>query len=206
MKDKKNNIFSRIGAYIIDIVIVTLLCSLISNIRFLNPYYDEYTEASLKYSEYYSDYVNEKIELEEFNKKIEPITRDLYKYGTSNYIIALITIVGYFGVFQKYNNGQTIGKRILKLKVVSFEDKEVPLYLMILRIIPMVLIGYGGIFSLMTCILIPHLLTNNVELIISSMSIINTLLGFIDAEVAIVRKDKRALHDLLSKTKVIESN
>ena len=54
--------------------------------------------------------------------------------------------------------------------------------------------------GIIACIIFPHILASNVEIVISSISIINILLGFIDIEFALARKDKRSLHDLLSKT------
>ena len=204
MRDNINLIFPRIGAYVIDIIIVTILCNLISNIRFLNPSYDEFAATSEKYSDVYKDYIDGDIKIEEFNDKAESLTLKLYRYGTSNYVISLITLISYFGIFQKYNNGQTIGKKLMKIRVVGIDDGNVPIYMMILRILPMYIFGFNGMFCIIACIIFPHILASNVEIVISSISIINILLGFIDIEFALARKDKRSLHDLLSKTKVIE--
>ncbi len=204
MKENTNLIFPRIGAYVIDIIIVTILCNLISNIRFLNPHYDEFVATSEKYSEVYKDYIDGDIKIEEFNKSAESLTVKLYKYGTSNYVISLVTLIAYFGIFQKYNKGQTIGKKLMKVRVVGIDNENVPIHLMILRILPMYIFGFNGIFCIVACIIVPHIITSNLEIIISSISIINILLGFIDFEFALARKDKRSLHDLLSKTKVVE--
>ena len=204
MRENINLIFPRIGAYVIDIIIVTILCNLISNIRFLNPHYDEFVATSEKYSEVYKDYIDGDIKIEEFNKSAESLTVKLYRYGTSNYVISLVTLIAYFGIFQKYNKGQTIGKKLMKVRVVGIDNENVPIHLMILRILPMYIFGFNGIFCIVACIIVPHIITSNLEIIISSISIINILLGFIDFEFALARKDKRSLHDLLSKTKVVE--
>ena len=202
--DREKKLMPRVGAYIIDIMIISLLCSLICGIRFLNPSYDKYNEASITYSEYYNDYLNNKITINEFNDNIGEVTYNLYKYGTSNYVIALVVIIGYLGVFQKYNKGQTIGKKVMKLKVVSVNKKNVSLINFILRIIPMYILGYGGIFNIIACIFLPHFMSSVIlETWVTSVTIVNLLLALIDIEFAIIRNDRRTLHDLLTNTKLI---
>ena len=41
------------------------------------------------------------------------------KYSVSYNIVIIIGLFAYFGLFQKYNNGQTIGKKIMKIKRLS---------------------------------------------------------------------------------------
>lgn len=205
IKDSSTRIFPRFGAYVIDMFIIAILISLITSIRFLNPHYEEYQETYEKYSEYYTDYLNGSTTLEEYTNNTDDIMVNLYKYGFTNYIIALVVVIGYFVIFQKYNKGQTIGKKLFKLKVVSLENNDVAIDKYLLRIFPMYIISYGGIFSLIACILFPYILSVNVfAKWISAVTIANTLLGFIDAEFAIIRKDKRAFHDIISNTKVID--
>lgn len=205
IKDSSTRIFPRFGAYVIDMFIIAILISLITSIRFLNPHYEEYQETYEKYSEYYTDYLNGSTTLEEYTNNTDDIMVNLYKYGFTNYIIALVVVIGYFVIFQKYNKGQTIGKKLFKLKVVSLENNDVAIDKYLLRIFPMYIISYGGIFSLISCILFPYILSVNVfAKWISAVTIANTLLGFIDAEFAIIRKDKRAFHDIISNTKVID--
>lgn len=205
IKDSSTRIFPRFGAYVIDMFIIAILISLITSIRFLNPHYEEYQETYEKYSEYYTDYLNGSTTLEEYTNNTDDIMVNLYKYGFTNYIIALVVVIGYFVIFQKYNKGQTIGKKLFKLKVVSLENNDVTIDKYLLRIFPMYIISYGGIFSLIACILFPYILSVNVfAKWISAVTIANTLLGFIDAEFAIIRKDKRAFHDIISNTKVID--
>lgn len=204
-KDSSTRIFARFGAYVIDMFIIAILISLVTSIRFLNPHYEEYQETYEKYTEYYTNYLNGSITLEEYTNSTDDIMVNLYKYGFTNYIIALVIVIGYIGVFQKYNKGQTIGKKLFKLKVVSLENKDITIDKFIMRIFPMYIISYGGIFSLIACILFPYTLSVNVFIKwISAVTIANTLMGFIDVEFAIIRKDKRAFHDIISNTKVID--
>lgn len=213
-KNKKRNIdkqvvndnihFKRIGAYFIDMFIITLLVGLFVNVRFLNPHYEEYKEASDIYQEYYQEYSKGNVTSSEFTRETLEARSDLYKYGVSNYVIALVTIFGYLVVFQKFNNGQTIGKKLFKIKVVDIKGDTPKLGILSLRIIPMFIYGYAGIFSILASILFP--LFTSIAVFtpwISAVTIANSLLGLIDAEFLIARKDKRALHDVMCNTKVV---
>ena len=56
-------ISKRIIAYLLDILLVFFVASLVTSIRFINPYYDKYTETYEKYSDvldkYYKGDINE---------------------------------------------------------------------------------------------------------------------------------------------------
>ena len=94
----------------------------------------------------------------------------------------------------------------MKLKIAYIDDNEIPLVNFLLRIIPMYIYGIGGIFTLIACSCLPYLLSvNDLSVYISSISICNLLLFLIDIEFFLIRKDRRSLHDLLSKTKIVES-
>lgn len=203
--NKSNRKLPRICAYFIDIIIVLTLTSLITQIRYINPNYDLLVKTTNEYSDCYNDYIDNKITINEYNKKMNEITYDMHKYATVNYIVSLFVVLGYFGIFQKFNNGQTIGKKIMKLRVISVDDTEVSLFNYLLRIMPIYLYGFGGIFTLLASIFLPHMIgASNLNVYISSISITNLLLSLIDIEFFLIRKDKRALHDILAKTIIID--
>lgn len=198
-------LWPRIWAFTIDVVIVFLLSSMICNIKFLNPTYKEYNNQYTKYQEIYQEFQDGKLDVSDFYTKTDSLTYDLYRYGTSNYVIYLVIIIGYFVFFQRYSNGQTIGKRINKIKVVNsnLENPSIKIYL--LRVMFIFILGLGGIFSGISCIILPYLLTEStLGTWISAVSITNMLLALIDAEVMIARKDRKALHDLVCNTMVVE--
>ena len=51
----------RISAYLIDILFLFVLISLITEIKFINPYYDKYIETYESYNEILEQYSNEEI-------------------------------------------------------------------------------------------------------------------------------------------------
>lgn len=198
-------LWPRIWAFVIDVVIVFLLSSMICNIKFLNPTYDEYSNTYDKYQEIYKKFQDGKLDVSDFYKQTDNLTYDLYRYGTSNYIIYLVVIIGYFVFFQKYSNGQTIGKRVNKIKVINNNGDNPSIKIYLLRVMFIFILGLGGIFSGITCAILPHLLSSsNLSTWISAVSITNMLLALIDCEVLIARKDRKALHDIVCNTMVVE--
>lgn len=202
--DRSTKILPRIAAYAIDTAVVLLLISMICNIRFINPNYDKYFDATETYNTSYMQLLEKEITVEQFDETVSSVNYDIYKYGCPYYVVALLVLVGYFGIFQKFNNGQTLGKKFLKIKVVSTVDKELSVLKYLLRLIPLYIYSYGGILTTIACIILPQILAPTLAIKwVTTVTIINLLVGLIDAEFMIMRKDRRALHDIISKTKII---
>ena len=106
----------------------------------------------------------------------------------------------YFVVFQAYNKGQTIGKKLVKLKVVGNSGKELGLndYLKRVLIIPPIFCDLLDLILLMFVQKNIYLTSNIV------LTVLKNLLLLITGIMVIYRKDNRGLHDLIADTKVIE--
>lgn len=143
--------------------------------------------------------------VENINKKFDSVAKDyiyiLNKKGISNSIITLICTLLYFGILQYFLKGQTIGKKILKLKVVSASDKKINILNYILRslIVNDVLLNTIGLLLL---VLTSKKVYTQADNIISTIiSISEALIIFL----VLTRIDQRGLHDLLFNTKVIST-
>ena len=157
-----------------------------------------------------SKYEDNKISAGEYKKIVEKINSEfdlvakdytyiLGKEGVSNSIITLVCTLLYFGVIQYFLKGQTIGKKLLKLKVVSASDKKINILNYLLRSLivnDVLLNGIGIIFLLTTSKNIYTSASNTISLLIS---IIEAIIIFL----VMTREDERGLHDLLFNTKVI---
>lgn len=115
-------------------------------------------------------------------------------------IISLIVVVLYFVVFNYYMKGQTIGKKILKLKIVPVSpDEKLSIWNYLLR----ALILNGIIITLIDIIgfiLVPKSAYFNFYsyLYVISYALEIAIIAFI-----CFRSDHRGLHDLIARTKVI---
>jgi len=139
----------------------------------------------------------------EINENFDTIAKDyiylLNKKGVSNSIITLVCTLLYFGVVQYFLKGQTIGKRLFKLKVVSNSDKKLNIlnYLFRSLVVNDVLLNSVGIIFLITTSKTVYQHANN---------IIGTIISLVEAIIiflVLTREDGRGLHDLLFNTKVI---
>jgi len=202
---KTSIISKRISAYLIDILFLFVVINLITGIKFINPNYDKYIESYENYSQLIEDYDNEKITEEEFNSLYNKNYYEVTKYSIVYNIVIVVAIILYFVVFQKFNNGQTLSKKFMKIKVVDNNTEEnTSLLKYLLRSLPIYFIYIGGILPLIiNTILVFVLNSNNYMLITTFISYGFLILSIVTLIMLNVRKDERGLHDLVANTKVI---
>ena len=159
----------------------------------------KYEDTSISSSEY-------KEIVSSINEKFDDIASDyvylLSKEGVSNSVITLVCTLLYFGVLQYFLNGKTLGKRLLKLQVVSNNDKKLNILNYLLRslIVNDIFLNTVGIIFLLATSKTVYQHADNV---------ISTVISLVEAVIiflVLTREDKRGLHDLLFNTKVIETD
>ena len=203
--------FKRCLAYLIDLFIISMLVSLLGEINFLNPSKDKYHEVAKEYSEYYESNFGNTTTIntsDVLNEEYAGYIYDLNRYALSNTLTELAVIILYFTLFPRFNNNQTIGKRLLKIKVVSTQDEKVPIWKHFVRsiILPIcanviayncitILLNMGALFMFKG---VNYL---NANLIITY--IVN-IFCYVDIICMFVRKDNRSLKDIICKTRVVE--
>ncbi len=196
---------NRILAYLLDILLVYVVISLLVSIRFINPYYDEYIEAYEKYSDLLT-IEDENVNINDLINSAKDEFYNVNKYGIVYNLTSCMIIFLYFGLFQKFNNGQTLGKKIMKIKVVDNKDNNNPSLLKyLIRILPLQYIYIGGFLPLLLTSLLVFLLKGNAYLY--SLTIVTfgfMVINIISFLLIIFRKDKRGLHDLIAGTKVVK--
>ena len=195
-----NNIaFKRIIAFVIDYLVITLICSALTYISFINPRYDGYMEAAKQYNEIMQNYANREIDATEATAQISDLSYDIDSNGYVYTIGNVIVIFLYYGVFAYFTKGQTLGKKIMGIKIISNKGKELKLYQYFLR----AFILNGVISNLLTLVAICfkestymtiYTFANNFELILMIVLFLMVLFW----------KDGRGLHDIVAGTKVID--
>ena len=186
----------RIIAYIIDCGIVYLISALLLMIPIFS--YDQN-----QYLEYYEEYTKIPTEVTEetMNDKYSLLYK-MTKLAKNSLIIETTVTFSYFGIAAYLMKGQTLGKKIKKIKVVSNTDKELNPHLFMLRSIILTNI-IPKIASIIAIMCLKEKTWILAEGIISNVSITITfaLIAFM-----IFREDERSLHDIICKTKVIQAN
>ncbi len=70
--------------------------------------------------------------MEEFANQSTSIMYDLEKASLPSDIVTVVIFIGYFVVFQYLNKGQTLGKKLFKIKIVEGKKKESPRFITII--------------------------------------------------------------------------
>lgn len=188
-------LLKRITAYLIDMIIVMIASSMLASISYINPQLDAYNRIYNEYTETYDKYTKKEISDEEYRVLLEDYNYELEKNNVVTIVISISTIIAYFAIFQKYNNGQTLGKKIMKIKI----SDNLNIWKYLLRTI----ILYNVIFNLLKLILIftvskeNYLLMSNI-LYVGALAVETITLILVNT-----RADNRGLHDLISGSKVV---
>ena len=129
-------VLKRVMAYIIDVLIFSIVLTPIINWSVINPYIDEYTENYSEYTEFIEQANAGEIDTEtdEYKDKIVDLNYNINKYKVISSSISVVGFILYFAVLQWALKGQTIGKKIMKIRVVANkEDKKLNVGNYILR-------------------------------------------------------------------------
>ena len=129
-KGEKALFVQRFIAFLLDICILSSIASLISY-----PFLDAKSIDKLNKnsSEVIEKYTTGEIDMDTYVDEVKGIS---YQLSQKQGVVSLVTLflaVLYFIVYQYYNNGQTIGKKLMKIKVVSSTDKEITMNSFIFR-------------------------------------------------------------------------
>lgn len=185
----------RIGAYLLDLIIIGLVASLLT---FWIPESDNYKEAYETQKEQSDLLMNNEIGTQEYFDTTMRSRYVMEKETVIQTVIGIVIAIGYFGTFAYYKNGQTIGKKLLKIKVVNNEGKEPGHLQLIFRICLL-----RGIFTTILSIILLFVLSENEYMVIYGISIAQSIFLMVCALMMVIREDKRGLHDMIAKTKVI---
>lgn len=191
----------RLLAYIIDILIVGFVASALANIDILNPYLDNYLESYESFNETLKNINEENVMDMFYSDEFVNQYQNTLKYSVYSTGISFVCYLLYFVGFQKWNKNQTVGKKLMNLKVVNKNKKDdVKVWQYLVR----TLIVYNLFFSSLNVCLALCFNTKlffTLSIIISIIGYVITYLGY---GMILFRKDGKGLHDLISGTEVME--
>lgn len=241
-------LFSRVLAFIIDIMICTFIIIGLSNISFINPnktkvdeHYNSLSKVTVKYEafkKYLEDVLDDaklteeeskKINVEfdsyssmfkdiELNKEITNKEKDKLRkevevryvevsneYGykinrlnTYQTFISIVVYVLYFTVLQFILKGQTIGKKIFRLRVINNDGSKVELWKHFIRTLLVVEV----LLVLIDLALVLNLKINTYLVANYYIGNFKYLYEMAFLVCMIIRDDQKSLHDLLVGTRV----
>lgn len=257
-----DNIFRRVIAYVMDMILVSIVVSSIISAKVVNFQIDEYNKKYDEYNELYNLYIaqhSNKIEncddlekaieeeklreekyvedldklkdslskqditKEEYSDKCSALVKDynshkmtdeeyleksdyyyyqLEKNSIVAYIVSIVVSLLYFVFFQGFTGGQTLGKKLNRVKVISCDDNKVSYKQLFIR----TLFLHSNIYyvlMLVAALFIPKTLFNGVT---SVFYMINYILSIVLVFTISFSKGKSGIHDMIAKTKIIEVN
>ncbi len=167
--------------------------------------YPDYQDVLEKY------YQDESLTEKNYDKLVEEIDKDYSKQYQKLYymieknssfymIVYIIVVMLYFVLFNRVTDGQTLGKKLVRLKIVNNtnENQKVPLWSYVVRACFL----YQPIYYLIRIIGVYSLSQGNYYTLTSIIYDLQYYLEIIIIAMVIIRTDGRGLHDLVARTRV----
>ena len=193
---KKATFGQRLLAYLIDACIVLIISSMVTS-----SFSTKKLESLQKdLEDVVTNYTQGEISMDEYLEQTKDLSYEMEKSSTTTNIVYVVISIGYFIVFQYLNKGQTLGKKLMKIRIVNQEEKEPNIIQMILRtcitneILPKILI----------IIFVTFVSKNNFLSIYSVITVLTYAFIIITVFMILYRKDKLGLNDIIAKTKVVK--
>lgn len=189
--------YKRALAYLIDVIVVVLLFMVIA---YFIPQSKNIYSLQIEL-----DWINESLMLNEMDlgiyfHRIGIVYYDMYKVLMVFNILSLVIGIFYFGILQWKLNGQTLGKKLFKIQVISNDDYGVSLPQLFVRGLII-----NGFFFAIYSLLMSFLLAKYVYFVtVVLVGMIQVALFLVSVFMVFYSRKKRGLHDIIGRTKVIE--
>ena len=195
-KSKKALFIQRLIAFLIDSAIVVFAASLLST-PFINS--EKITDLNNKSIELMEKYKAGKVSNNEYLAEYMNITYDTAKNEGIVSLISVILGLVVFVMIPLYKNGQSIGKRILRIKIVS-DTGELTMNQLIFRSF----VANSVLINLISVVLMLFLSKNSYFYCYGLFIIIQYVITALSVFLIMCRKDGKAVHDLLVQTQVVK--
>lgn len=193
--------------------VVSDINSCMEDDEFTKEEYESFIERNPKYVSFVEKYYkDDKIAKDDFDTIVNNITDDymseykqsffdIAKYSTFQNAITFIVYILYFVLFAKFADGATLGKRLMKIKIVSLNNGKVSLLNYLIRSV----ILNGTLFIAINIAMV-YLANINAFFVLNNIvSLTKALLFWVCVVMVVTKKNSRGLQDILAKTKVIST-
>ena len=194
----KANSYKRVLAYLVDVMIISFVSLLLT---YFVPTSENYNKLNKEFETLTIDYRNQEVTMEEYLEKGTDINYQLNKEGVPQTIVSTVLSIIYFVVLAYFMNGETLGKKLMKIKITSNNDKKLTMnnYLIRALVIDSVLMN---IITIITILLFSK------DIYLTSYNIISYVFSFVyivSLAMILFSKNWRGLQDILANTKVIST-
>ncbi len=203
-KVKKNHdikaMFSqRILAFLIDLVLISVITSFIT---VFVPVNDTATKLYEEQNKVLEDYVEGTVSMEEYVNQMVDLSYDISKQTVIVSIVTIVISLLYYVVYPCYNNGQTLGKKLMKIKIKKIDESDLSMNDLLIR----GMVNNSILVNIINVIFVLFL-SKNIFLSASSLvSVIQYLVLIISLIMIAFTRNARGLHDLAAKTEVVQAD
>lgn len=193
---KRANFWKRFTAYMLDILLLWIALFIV---ELIIPRSDLYFETDRALTLISENFVIGKISLSTFLNGYADLIRIADKEQVFLSLANVVFILIYFCGIPYFFDGQTIGKKLMGIKIARKDNECLTLNSLLIRNI--IINGLGSLLISLVCIFI---LPGRLYFVVTSIfGIIQILLVIISGFMVLYRKDKRGLQDIFSKTRVV---
>ena len=197
--DIKAMFSQRVLAFLIDLVLLSMITSLIT--MFI-PINDTATKLYEEQNRVLEGYVEGTVPMEEYVNQMIDLGYDISKQTVIISIVSIVISLLYYVVYPCYNNGQTFGKKLMKIKIKKTNDKELSMNDLLIRS----MINNSVLVSIINVILVLFL-SKDLYLSTSSLvGVIQYIVLIISLIMIAFTKNAQGLHDKVVHTEVVMVN
>ncbi len=190
----------RFVAFMIDLILVSFITSLVTAIIPTNSSIDKLYDQQVKIVE---NYTNQKITMQEYVNQLVDINYDIAKQTGIITLISIAISLLYYVLYVYKNDGQSIGKKMMKIKIQKKDkDKELTMNDLLFRtmILQGTLVSIIGFCTILFLDKDTYLATN------SLLNLIQYSILIISFFLVAFTKERQGLHDMVAKTEVVCTN
>ena len=187
----------RIFAFLIDLVLISMITSLIT---LFVPVNDTATKLYEEQNRVLEDYIDGSVSMEEYVNQMVDLSYDVSRQTVIVSIVTIVVTLLYYVVYPCYNNGQSFGKKLMKIRIKKVNDSDLSMNDLLVR-------GMinNSIFVNIINVIFVLFLSKNIFLGASSLvSSVQYLVLIISLIMIAFTKNARGLHDLAAKTEVVQ--
>lgn len=194
--DIKAMFSQRVLAFLIDLVLLSMITSLIT--MFI-PMNDTATKLYEEQNRVLEDYVAGNVPMEEYVNQLIDLGYDISKQTVIISIVGVVISLLYYVVYPCYNNGQTFGKKLMKIKIKKTNDKELSMNDLLIRS----MINNSILVNIITIALVLFLSKDLYLSMSSLLSSVQYLVLIISLIMIAFTKNAQGLHDKVVHTEVV---
>lgn len=189
----------RFLAFLLDLIIVSLFTSLV--VSFI-PKSDTLNKLYSEENRVIENYFNGDISLDEYFNNLVDISYDISRQTVISSLVAIFITIIYYVIYPCYNNGQTLGKKLFKIRIKKVDDGNLTMNDLLIRS----MINNSILLSIINVCLVMFLAK---DLYLASSSLV-TLGQYLVMVISIIMiaftKRAQGLHDKVVHTEVVMTN